>query len=122
MEVQLRGRLLGFAYSSTRVRPARMFRNGRGVDNGFLPYHQLFHRCGAEDIAEGRLIPGRIRYQNTSINWSKYSKAWDVIFDHEGCGIVQFLVRHLPRRLPMVPPNDNKTRIFTFGPVHEPLD
>ena len=121
MEVQLRGRLLGFAYSSTHARPARMFRNGRGADNRFFPHHRLFHRCTAEDIAGDRLIPSRINYKNTSVNWSKYSKAWDVIFDYKGCGIVQFLVKHLPRRLPIVPPND-KARIFAFAPVHEPLD
>ncbi len=98
-----------------------MFRCGRGVDSQFLPYHRLYHRCEAEDIAEDRLLPGRIKYQNTSVNWSKYSKAWDVIFDYEGWGIVQFLVKHLPRRLPIVPPDD-KARLFAFAPVHDPED
>ena len=34
------------------------------------------------------------------MNWSRYSKPWDVIFDHHGFGITQIFVRDLPGRLP----------------------
>lgn len=104
-----------------------MLRDGRGVDNsGFSPWHRLFYRCSTEDVEGDRLIPSRIRYQNTSVNWSKYSKPWDVIFDHERWGFAQVLVRHLPSRLPKELPADKKqaakARRFVLAAEHDPLD
>lgn len=98
-----------------------MFRDGRGVDNRFVPRHRLFYRCKKEDIEGDRLIASRISYQNKSVNWCKYSKAWDVIFDYPRQGIAQFMVRHLPKELPRERP-DEKAKTYTFAPSHVPVD
>lgn len=105
-----------------------MFRNGRSADAAFLPADKLFHRCTKVDVEGDRLLPAKIRCDNVSVNWSKYSKPWDVIFDHPGCGIARFVVRYLPVELPKElppPPRDPKKRqatvnIFSFRPVHDP--
>src|SRR5271166_906034 len=68
-----------------------------------------------------RLSALRLRYENTSVNRSRYSKPWDVIFDHPGQGIVQFLVCWLPLELPYVQPNPPVT-LHSFYPGHKPED
>jgi hypothetical protein len=70
------------------------------------------------------LLPARIRVDRPSVNWSKYSKAWDVIFDHPGYGIVRFIVENLPRELPTVPPRPGERRaeLHRFYPFHDPLN
>lgn len=98
-----------------------MLRADRDVDHSFLPRHRLFIRCTTEDVADGRLIGSRVPYKNTSVNWSKYSKAWDVIFDYPGFGFAQFIVRRLPKQLPKELP-DRNARTFTFFPGHVPLE
>jgi hypothetical protein len=98
-----------------------MERRGRPVDNSFRDHHGLYYRCTKEDFEDdGRLNPSRIRCDNTSVNWSKYSKPWDVIFDHPGFGIVRFLVKELPKELPKQPPKGANVR--SFYPVHDPMD
>jgi len=59
-----------------------------------------------------------------SVNWSKYSEAWDVIFDHPGHGIVRFLVKNLPHELPTAPPRlgERRAELHRFYAFHDPLD
>jgi hypothetical protein len=101
----------------------RMLQNGRAVDNGFRFFHCLYHRYKLEDIGDGRLISLRIPYKNASVNWSKYSKPWDVIFDYPGEGIGQFLVCGLPKELPIELPlgqQRNPPKPHSFYPSHVP--
>lgn len=106
------------------LRPKRMLQRGRGVDSNFKDCHQLYHRCKQEDVAGDRLLAARISYKKTSVNWSKYSKPWDVIFDYPGWGIARFFVGNLPKELPKELPKDKKARskvkVHSFIPVHVP--
>jgi hypothetical protein len=60
----------------------------------------------------------RIAYQNQSVNWSKYGKPWDVIFDFPGHGFAQFLVGDLPTELPSQKTENAKPH--SFFPSHVP--
>src|SRR6185437_9609885 len=80
-------------------RPRRMLRNGRPVDKKFGDKDWLYRRCIKEDIAGDVLLPPRIRVDRPSVNWSRYSKPWDVTFDHPKQGIVRFVVGLLPKQL-----------------------
>ena len=99
----------------------RLIQGDRPVDNRFRFFHCLYYRCKREDVDGGRLLPPRIR-PNCSVNWSKYSKPWDVIFDYPGCGIVQFIVCLLPKELPKeVPVGATAPQPHSFYPGHVPL-
>jgi hypothetical protein len=128
--VTLHGRLSGFASSSTHKRPIRMIRRDRQIDNNFSPADHLYHRCVKEDVIDDRLIPSRIRYDDISVNWSRYSKPWDTIFDFPNEGIARFVVKHLPKELPKaLPPAPKNARkqatpaaLHSFFPSHDPCD
>jgi hypothetical protein len=96
-----------------------MIQRSRGVDQGFRPHHILFRRCTTEDVMGDRLIPNRIAHRNVSVNWSKYCKPWDVIFDFPGQGIVRIVVRCLPIGIPLVPADKN-AKLHAFRPIHCP--
>jgi hypothetical protein len=98
-----------------------MRRGGRGVDNSFRSKDRLYRRCVNEDIEGDRLLIARIGYNDTSVNWSKYSRPWDVIFDYQGHGIARWLVRELPRGIPENPPPGTKVELHDFAPSHVPL-
>lgn len=98
-----------------------MVRNGRGCDSEFHGWHPLYYRCTKEDLIDGKFIGARVRLPNTSVNWGKYSKPWDVVFDNKGCGIVMWCVRGLPAELPTVLPDKN-AKVHSFSPGHVPLD
>lgn len=117
----LRRRLCGFAISSTHPRPLRLFQGTRGVDCSFHWYHLLYQRCELEAIIGDRLNPNSIRYADPSVNWSKYSKPWDVIFEYPGRGIVQFMVGRLPRDIPQEIPQGERSELHTCRPQHVPL-
>jgi hypothetical protein len=119
----LRARLLRFVHFSPHRRPARMITGNRGVRDDFLGHHRLYYRCKKEDLlAEtGRLSPARIKCENTSVNWSRFSKPWDVICDHPDHGIVFFKMGKFPPDLPKQTPLDPKTARRSFRPVHDPL-
>ena len=97
-----------------------MLQRNREVDGNFKGWHQLYRRCEKEDIIGDRLNPSRIKYANTSVNWSKYSKPWDVVFDHPKQGIAQLSVHHLPTELPKKPPAGAKPVLHSFLPEHYP--
>ena len=107
-----------------------MYRQGRPVDSRFLPRHQLYFRCTKEDLIGPRLNPARIPYKNVSVNWSKYGKPWDVIFDYPDEGFVRFIVGELPKELPKdippVPKGSKKAKhlpdLHFFKPVHDPIE
>ena len=102
-----------------------MWRSGREPDQSFRPPHFLYHRCKKEDFEGDVLLPPRIRIDRRSVIWSKFSKAWDVIFDHPRQGIIRFIVGKLPRELPKeVPPvgNRNAPAVHCFFAFHDPLD
>src|SRR5437763_4974518 len=90
--VSLWARLCEFPNSSTHPRPARMLQSGRGVDNNFRRTDWLYRRCVKEDIEGDRFIPARISYDDTSVNWSKYRRAWYVIFDFAAPGVGRWIV------------------------------
>lgn len=94
-------------------------RNGRAPDLNILPVHCLYFRINREDVLGDRINPDRIRSKDTSVNWSKYSKPWDVIFDHEGAGFARFLVRDIPEILPEK--LEGNAKPHHFRPVHDPL-
>lgn len=110
-----------------------MLRRDRPKDYNFRFFHRLYYRCKKEDLLDdGTLNPARIKYQNTSVNWSKYGKPWDVIFDHRGEGVAQFLVCGLPKEIPKNiansqtavsgKPPKNLTKLHSFYPEHDPED
>jgi hypothetical protein len=118
-------RLPGFAHSSTHKLPARLLQGNRLPDQRFSAGDHLYHRCNREDIIGDRLNGNRIKYGQVSVNWSRYSKPWDVVFDYEGWGIARFVVRELPFRLPkeVVQPKNPKTappKLYSFVPEHVP--
>lgn len=97
-----------------------MFQGGREIDNNYLGCHQLYRRFGKDDLLENRLIPARIKCINTSVNWSKHSKPWDVIFDTPDMGYCQILVKNLPTELPKE--NTAGAKLHNFAPEHKPED
>jgi hypothetical protein len=111
-----------------------MMRNGRPEDQNFRDYHRLYYRFEtAEDIEGNRLLGPRIkmaeamRAADISVNWSKYSKPWDVVFDFPRSGIAMFFVWHVRRDLPTdlskLAANQreqDKPKPHTYKPVHEP--
>ena len=101
-----------------------MLRNERPPDQGFRPRDFLYHRCTKEDVKDEVFLPARIRVNRPSVNWSKYSKAWDVIFDYPGQGIVRFVVANLPRELPNAPsrPGEQPPELHHLFPFHDPLE
>lgn len=99
-----------------------MLQGGRGVVPKFRTGECLYIRCVKEDIEDGRLLPARIAYNNASNNRSKFSKPWDVIFDHLGHGIIRLRVSDIPVGLPIEQPNPKRPiDIHDFRPVHVPL-
>ena len=97
-----------------------MFKGQREVKNCYSSYHKLYRRFNSDDLLENRLNPARIAYKNTSVNWSKYSKPWDVIIDFPDSGYCQILVRHLPSELPKEKVEGSK--LHKFEPEHKPLE
>ena len=98
-----------------------MVQGKRGEDQEFRASDHLYYRCATEDVVGDRLLPARISYANTSVNWSKYSKPWDVIFDHPEYGIARFIVRDLPVELPRdVPVGAKAPLAHSFFPSHVP--
>lgn len=100
-----------------------MLQNGRPADNSFHFFHCLYYRCVQEDVSGGRLLAVRIPYKNPSVNWSKYSKPWDVIFDFPGHGFAQFMVCGLPQELPIEIPSGplrDPPKPHSFFPGHVP--
>ena len=97
-----------------------MLQRDREVDNNFSKWHKLYRRFDNEDYLEDRLIASRISYKNASVNWSKYSKPWDVIFDYPNWGYSQLSVRHLPSELPKEKIDAN-AKLHSFMPEHKPL-
>jgi hypothetical protein len=81
--------------------PTRLHRNGRPIDNNFLPFHCVYFRFTTEDILGTHLIPGRIPYFDVSVNWSKYSCPLDVIIRYSACGIARLFVFCLPVIVPI---------------------
>ena len=101
--------------------------DGRPVDQGYRWYHRLYYRCAAEDVAGDRLLPVRVKSFDVSVNWSKYSKPWDVIFGHPDAGIALFVVCEINRDLPTELPKsaarpELQPKPRTYRPWHEPLD
>lgn len=98
-----------------------MLADGRGLDDGFKPEHILYRRCTSDEVEGTRMLAAAIRYDNTSVNWSKYSRPGDVIFDNCDWGIAILRVRQLPDGLPTNKP-DPKTKIYAFRATHVPED
>jgi hypothetical protein len=88
----------------------------------------LYYRSQAEDDFQGNYLnPLRIRLFDISVNWSKYSKPWDVIYGHSDAGIAEFVVREVRRDLPTeLPPANPRQRHQpkrrTYLPWHDPID
>jgi hypothetical protein len=104
-----------------------MLRAGRPSDQNFHLDDPLYYRIEREDELDGaRLDPQKIRAAfDVSVNWAKYSKPWDVIFDHPFAGFARFLVRDIRVDLPRdtSPEHQYQTRnSHSYGPSHEPED
>ena len=99
-----------------------MFRKGRFADQNFRSSDHLYKRCSKEDVFEGRLLSARIPSLDISVNWSKYSKPWDVIFDHPGTGIARLTVNDLPSDLPKERQANRPQKAHAYAPSHEPED
>jgi hypothetical protein len=95
-----------------------MIQGDRVPDNQFSPQHQLYIRCKIDEVLGDRLNPPTIHCDNTSTNWSKYGKPWDVIFDYPCYGIGKVFVRDLPDNLQ---PKGSSALPHGFRPQHVPL-
>jgi len=75
-------------------------------------------------VEGSRLLPVRVKSFDISVNWSKYSKPWDVIFGSPTAGIALFVVWDIRRELPTdLASEQRETRkLHSYGPVHEPYD
>jgi len=99
-----------------------MLQGKRKVDVGFKPFHRLYYRCQINEVVGDRLLAASIPYSKTSVNWSKYSFPWDVLFNYNGYGIFSFVVRSLPVELPKKqPPGQPAIPPHYFRPEHVPL-
>lgn len=94
----------------------------RDVDNSFCNWHLLYRRFASEDLIGNRLNPIKIAYKNTSVNWSKYSKPWDVVYDYPSHGYGQIMVNYLPSELPKEIPPGSNPKLHSFFPEHKPLE
>jgi hypothetical protein len=98
-----------------------MLQDGRGADDNFKRKERLYRRCVNEDLEGERLLAARIPYKDASNNRSKYSRPWDVIFDHPTQGIIQIRVCDLPAALPQEKPKGTVIELHDFRPEHIPL-
>lgn len=89
------------------------------MDGSFHPYHLLYRRCNREDLDGNRLLPGRIKL-DTSVNWSKYSEPWDVIFDYPASGFAQIRICFLPSNVPHEVPSGEQSALYVCRPSHAP--
>jgi hypothetical protein len=101
-----------------------MIRNGRPIDQNFRSFHLLYYRCKREDIEGNRLLAPKIKSFDISVNWSKYSKPWDVIFGEPAAGIALFVVCDVSCDLPRELSSEQREakKIHSYRPTHEPYD
>jgi hypothetical protein len=103
-----------------------MIRNGRPVDQDFQRWHELYYRFESEEDMDGDRLLGPRLYASfdISVNWSKYSKPWDVIFDFPEAGIALFFVRHIWCDLPVdrsgTQREQDRPKPHQYRPWHEP--
>ena len=105
--------------SSENARPLRMYQQDRPAINNFIKWHRLYIWVTNEDILEGRVISARVKWNNSSANWSKFSKPWDVVFGQPNYGFFQLLIKHLPSELPKE--KVQNPNIYSFEPRHRPV-
>jgi hypothetical protein len=98
-----------------------MLQRQREIDNNFSGLHLLYRRFTNDELLGNRLNPAKIAYKNTSVNWSKYSKPWDVIFDYPDYGYCQLMVKHLPTELPKEIQIGSNAKLHSFMAEHKPL-
>ena len=105
-------------------RPTRMIRNGRSVDQNFCKFHKLYYRCQADAVIDNRLLAPKLKSFDISVNWSKYSKPWDVIFGDPSAGIALFFVFDIRRDLPTDRTTEQREipKVHSYRPVHDPDD
>ena len=104
-----------------------MMRRNRPVDDDFRPEHRLYYRIEHQDELEGNYLdPQKIRTAfDVSVNWSKYSQPWDVIFDRPASGIASILVQDISVDLPRDLTPDHKHQVVKphlYRPTHEPYN
>ena len=109
-----------------RVRPWRMYRNGRPVDPDFLATEKLFFRCRLDSVDErGQMTPAGIRFPDQSVNREKYSRCTDVLLPDGSpqstkwllYGVAVIQVEDLPAEMRL--PDGVACR---FSVEHEPCD
>jgi len=102
-------------------------RQGRSPDDDFKAEHPLYYRIESADELDGNYLdPDKIRTAfNVSVNWSKYSKPWDVIFDNPPAGIGSVLVRQVSVDLPHDRTPDHAHQVVKphlYRLRHDPFD
>ncbi len=99
-------------------------RNGRPVDQDFRRWHKLYYRCESEDVEGDRLLAPRLKSLDISVNWSKYSKPWDVVVGYPNAGIALFFVFDVWQDLPTDRTSQQREaiKVHNFRPVHAPCD
>ena len=100
-----------------------MIQGSRGVNSSFLPRHKLYFRVPSEAYVNGQWIEASIDFipaANQSVNWSKYSKPWDVKFDHADHGIALIRVSDIPERLPDAISTDLNDKVHFYTATHVP--
>ena len=95
--------------------PAELRWNGRGADQCFEPDDSLFYRVLRLDQT-GHVRGTDIRFPNTSVNRSKYSRPEHLLWNWPDQGVVGFLVREIP-----TPIRAGDGRMFDFKAVHDPV-
>jgi hypothetical protein len=100
-----------------------MYRNGRPIDDKFEAVHKLYIRIDGECFQQGEILDAGIRIADQSVNWSKYSLPWDILFGHSDCGVGGFVVRDIPTPVPQDRkdwPRDPKFSPYEYVPKHIP--
>ncbi len=96
-----------------------MIQGSRNADSDFKQWHGLYRACAFEDVIDGRVAGPTISCRQISVNWSKYSVPWDVIFDRKNWGVAHLFVQDLPTDLPIDPPPGANLFDFRVGHVPE---
>lgn len=101
--------------------PVDLYRGGRPRVDVFEPSEALYRRCDREEYESIRQGSGiGFRAPAFSVNRGRFSRPeWVLLPNHPDCGILQFLVRDVPREV-MRPPSSPYS--YGCGVEHVPED
>ena len=109
-----------------RVRPARMYQNGRPVDPDFPATEKLYFRCMLNGISQtGQIKPTYIHFPDQSVNRERFGRPRDVLLPDGSkrsktwilWGVAMILVGDLPPEM-----RTNGGITYSFTAEHDPWE